>query len=136
MAELLVAADAEKALVDELAAELPTFDFTESVGTRIPQDWPDEFVRVIATGGIERDLVTDQPSLTVEYFAVKEGRAERGAAYALGVLQAAGRAGVMGGVTCYGVTAFGLPVNLPHPQVPDRYRYQFTVSVDLRKSTV
>lgn len=134
--EVLVGADAELALITELAAQLPTFDFTDAVGTRIPKDRPGEFVRVIVTGGVERDLVTDQPSITVEYFAVRESRAERGAAYSLGLLQAAGRAGVLGGAVCYGVAAFGLPVNLPHPQVPDRYRYQFTVSVDLRKSPV
>ena len=35
-------------------------------------------------------------------------------------LQAAGRAGSVGGVTCYGVRAASLPANLPDPNVPDR----------------
>lgn len=134
--ELLVAEDVEAAFIRELGGALPTHGFAAAAGTKIPDPMPTEFSRVVVSGGVDRDLVTDRPSVTVEYFAVKEVRAERGAAYARAVLEAAGRVGVLGGVTCYGVSTFGRPVNLPHPLVPDRFRYQFTVSADLRKAAV
>ncbi|MEX1078882.1 MAG: hypothetical protein WED09_07225 [Homoserinimonas sp.] len=139
MAELLVGEDVEVAFITELDGAMPAIMETGvAAGTKIPggDDKPTEFIRVVLSGGAERDLVTDSPTVTVEYFAVKEGRAARGAAFALAVLQRAGRVGSLGGVPCYGVTSFSLPANLPHPEVPDRFRYQFTVSADLRKSVV
>lgn len=139
MAELLVGADVEAAVVVELAA-LAGVGFEDvPVGTRLPDplvSLPDEFVRVVVTGGGERDLVTESPSVTVEFFAAREKRAADGARMALAVLQRAARSGSLGGVTCYRVVAFALPVNLPHPLMPDRFRYQVTVSIDLRRSAV
>lgn len=129
MAEVLVPADDEAAVVDELTARLDGVH----VGTQIPRPRLDEFVRVVSTGGAERDLVTDSPSLVLEGFATGEGRARQLCALAIAYAQAAGRAGSMGGVTCYGVTVAALPANLPMPSVPDRYRYTATVSVDLRR---
>lgn len=137
MGEVLVAEDVEAAFMLELDEALPDHGFgSAKSGTKIPDPRPDEFVRVVLAGGVERDLVTDRPTVTVEFFAVKELRAARGAAFARAVLEAAGRAGDLGGVTCYGVSVFSLPVNLPHPLVPDRFRYQFSVSADLRKAAV
>lgn len=131
MAEVLVPADDEVALVDELSARLLVH-----VGTRIPNPRPAEFVRVVSAGGGGRDLVTDVASLVVEGFAVTETAARALCALAVAHAQAAGRSGSLGGVTCYGVRVAGLPANLPMPSVPDRYRYTATITADLRRSAV
>lgn len=131
MAEVLMPADDEVALVDELNARLEV-----PVGTRIPVPRPLEFVRVVSTGGAPRDLVTDSPTLLVEGFATSEGRARYLCAAAVAHAQAAGRVGRLGGVPCYGVRVASLPANLPMPSVPDRFRFTATITADLRRSAV
>lgn len=128
MSEVLIPADDEKAVVEELNERMDV-----SVGTRVPRDRPSEFVRVVSTGGAERDLVSDTFTLAVEGFAASEGRARFLCASAIAQAQAAGRGGSVGGVTCYGVRAVGLPANLPMPSVPDRFRFTATIAVDLRR---
>lgn len=129
MAELLIPADDEAAAVTELNARMDV-----PVGTRIPNPLPQEFGRVVSTGGSGRDLVTDSATLALEGFATTEGRARRISAEMIAHLQAAGRAGSVGGVTCYGVTAVALPANLPMPSVPTRFRFTATVTADLRRT--
>ncbi|MFF2631959.1 hypothetical protein ACFVR6_03660 [Microbacterium sp. NPDC058021] len=137
MAELLVPEDGEPELVAELNTRLPDAGFPDAkAGTRVPAPRPAEFLRVVATGGAERDLVTDEPLYVVEGFATTEGGAQRLCAFGVAVLQAAGREGRIGGATAYGVRVVALPANLPMPSVPDRYRYTATISVALRKTTV
>ncbi|WP_425836952.1 hypothetical protein [Microbacterium sp. PA5] len=136
MAELLVPADSEVALVDELNSRMPDIFDGLHAGTRIPNPQPAEFIRVTVTGGTERDLVTDTPTLFIEGFATSETRAERITAHAVAALQSAGRTGTLGGITCYGVRVLSLPANLPLPTVPDRFRYRATVSADLRRTAV
>lgn len=130
MAELLVPADDEKAAVTELSARM-----TEHMGTRIPPNpIPEEFGRVVSTGGSGRDLVTDSATLALEGFALTEDRARRIAAEMIAHLQAAGRAGSLGGIPCYGVTVVALPANLPLPSVPTRFRFTAMVTADLRRT--
>lgn len=129
MEELLIPADDEVALVDELTARTGLH-----WGTRIPNPLPSEFGRVVSTGGAARDLVTDSPTLTIEAFAESEGRARRICAEALAHLQAAARGGRVGDAVCYRVGVASLPANLPMPSVPGRFRYTATVSADLRRS--
>lgn len=131
VAELLIPADDEDAIVQELNARMEVHS-----GTRVPNPLPEEFGRVVSVGGAARDLVTDSPTLTLEGFATSEGRARRICAEMIAHLQAAGRAGTVGGVPCYGVRAVSLPANLPMPSVPTRFRYTATVSADLRRATV
>ncbi|UGS26324.1 hypothetical protein K8F61_17110 [Microbacterium resistens] len=128
MAEVLIPADDEVAVVRELSARM-----TAQIGTRVPSRRPAEFGRVVSAGGTARDLVTDSFTLALEGFATTETRARRLCAEMIAHLQAAGRAGSVGGVTCYGVRAPSLPANLPMPSVPDRFRFTATVSVDLRR---
>lgn len=134
MSELLIPADAELAVMREFRAALVGSRFSSAtVGTKIPLTKPAQFVRVVATGGTERDLVTDSPLLTLEAFCVEEGDARDLAALLVAFLQRAGRAGVLGGATCFGVEVAGLPSNLPHPDVPTHFRYTATVSAALRR---
>lgn len=129
MGELLVPADDEVAAVDELNARSNVHH-----GTRIPNPLLEEFGRVVSLGGAGRDLVTDSPTLALEGFATTETRARRICAEMIAHLQAAGRAGSMGGVPCYGVRADSLPANLPMPSVPNRFRFTATVTADLRRT--
>ncbi|HRN30125.1 MAG TPA: hypothetical protein PK890_10570, partial [Terrimesophilobacter sp.] len=87
-----------------------------------PTGPPAEFIRIIVTDGVERDLVTDLPQVTVECFAKKESRASRLADVSRAILVAAGRAGSLGGVTCYGVDIVARPQNLPSATVTGRTR--------------
>ena len=129
MAELLVAADAEVAAVDELEARL-----TAPIGTRTPSPRPAVFGRVLCVGGAQRDLVTDAFTLTLEGFGDTETKARDLCALMLGWVQRAARVGTLGGVPCYGATAASLPANLPMPSVPDRFRFTATVTIDLRRT--
>ena len=142
--EILVPADVEVAALTELSNGLPTVGFpgittpAGALGTKLPtvSPKPAEFGRLFTSGGIPRDLVTDSPTLVVEGYALKEQRARDLCALMVGVIEAAGRAGSLGGVTCYLARALSLPGNLPHPQLPGHFRFTAMISVDLRRSTV
>ncbi|VXC30705.1 conserved hypothetical protein [Microbacterium sp. 8M] len=141
--ELLIPTDAEVAALDELSEALPVHGFpgitkaAQTLGTKIPTSTtkPDEFGRVVGVGGAGRDLVTDSPLLTLEAFAKKEQRARDLCALMVAIIERAARAGTLGGAVIYAARIVGLPANLPHPQVPDRFRFTATVSVDLRRTT-
>jgi hypothetical protein len=135
---MLVAEDAEKAALTALTSRLPEAGEPTTIpaSTSIPKPTPSEFFRIIVTGGGDRDLVTDQPTITVEAYSRGEVRAERLAAKARAIFEACARDGDMGGVPCYRVALFGRPQNLPNPQVPGWYRYTFSISADLRKTAV
>lgn len=136
--EILVPRDAEREVVAELTRQLGAREEFEAVdvGTEIPRPRPVEFVRVLATGGGERDLVTDTPTLVIEAFAEDANRAFAICAFAVGSLQAAARDGFIGAATCYRVRVAGLPANLPMPSVPDRERFTATISADLRRVAI
>ncbi|WP_086991357.1 hypothetical protein [Agrococcus casei] len=130
MAELLIPTDDEAVAVAELNDRMDVH-----IGTRVPNPLLEEFGRIVSTGGTSRDLVTDSATLALEGFATTEGRARRISAEMIAHLQAAGRAGSLGGVPCYGVRVVALPANLPMPSVPTRYRFTATVTADLRRTT-
>lgn len=135
--ETLIPADAEAAAVAELTARMPALLAADEfkVGTRLPKDpQPTEFGRVVATGGVEVTLVSDGAVLTLEGFSTNEGRAQRICACMLAAVQAAARAGALGPATIHQARVVSLPANLPHPLVPDRFRFSASVSVDLRRS--
>lgn len=135
VAEVLVPADAEAAVIAELNARMPGLGFPGVLSsTKIPKPRPAEFIRVYRTGGVSPDVVSDSYSLTVEAYAGGEVRAERICAFAVAALQAAGRDGWVGSVPCRSVSVFSLPANLPDPNVTDRHRYSSLVSVVLRRA--
>lgn len=137
MSELIRFEDAEEAIYTELNTYLPSAGETGvNASTKIPKIRPPKFIRVIVTGGDERDFLTDSPTVVIECFALLESQAADLAAVARAILSRAGRNGSMGAVTCYGVRVAGRPVNLPMETVPDRFRYTFTISADLRGSAV
>lgn len=131
MGELLVITDEEAAAIAELNEAMDI-----RWATRLPSTRPEEFGRIVGTGGTETSLVTDDALITIEGFAKSEVQAKRITALAVAHLQAAGRDGAIGGVTCYRVTLVGRPANVPLPSVNDRFRYIATVSASLRRETV
>lgn len=137
--ELVIPPDAERAVSDELRAGLAAAGLPEQLiashvpGFGLPEAaLPDEFVRVLAAGGVERDAVTDRPTIAVECYGTDGAAAAHTASVARAVLNRAARAGSLGGIPCYGIRLATGTVNLPHPDVPDRIRYTFTISTDLR----
>lgn len=138
MTELLIPTDVEVAIKREIDASLVGTQFQDAkVGTKIPlEPKPTHFIRVTATGGGQRDLVTDTPTVVLDAFSVDEQHARDLAALAVAVLARAGRVGTLGGVPCYEVRVGGLPANLPHPTVTTHFRFTATVSAALRRASV
>ena len=127
--ELLLPADVEQAVITHLSPFWP-------ISTKIPETKPDLFFRVVATGGSQRDLVTDSPIVVLEAFAVRETVARDAINEALARLQLAARQGNIGGVTCYGLAVAALPQNYPLPSVPTHKRYILTIAPALRRRAV
>lgn len=138
MAELLIPADAENEAVNELEASFLLLDgfTTVDVGTRLPGTLDGDFVRVVAVGGTEANMVTDSLRIALEGFSKREVRARDLAATSLGIVLRAARNGRLGDVICHDAQAVSLPANLPLPSLPGWYRYIATASVDLRRSRV
>jgi len=125
--QLIVPNDAEQAVIDQLS------DYV--VGTGLDTERP-LFARVLSVGGGQRDLVTDEPLLTLEVFAKLESTASQTANLFVAILQQAAREGRLGGVPCYGLRVVSLPQNYPLPSVPTHKRYITTIAPALRRSVV
>ena len=141
--ELLLPEDIEVRALAELSTMIPLHGFpavttaNRRLGTKIPttNPKPDVFGRLIATGGTTRDLVTDSPTLSLEGYSVKEQEARDLCALMLAIVEAAARAGSLGGATVYRSRTASLPQSLPNPLVPDHFRFTALISVDLRRVT-
>ena len=125
--QLIEPTDAEQAVIDELSAR------GFSIATVIPDPLPSGFQRVVAVGGIQRDLVTDTPTLVVESFHKQESTAAQNANRMLAILQAAVREQHLGDETAYRLQIVALPQNYPLPTVPSHKRYVFTIAPDIRR---
>jgi hypothetical protein len=121
-------ADAEQAVIDEL--EAAGFEAATSIPS---SQLPVVFVRVVAVGGFQRDLVTDVPNITLEFFGRTESKASQAAARGIAVLQAAAREGHLGGETCHQVGVGALPQNYPLPSVQTHKRYITTIAPAIRR---
>ena len=103
---------------------------SEPVRSRVPNPRPATFVRVIRTGGPRRNIVTDQPTLTVESWASTCEAASDLAQRARQALH-----NLVGtqvdGVPIYRVDEASGPADLPDP-LSDQARYSQTFSVALR----
>ena len=122
-------ADVEQAIIDELSS-------TYSISTSIPDNPPAVFFRVVAVGGVQRDLVTDSWLAVLEAFAPLESTARNTMADALARLELAARKGHIGSEVCYGFGTMGLPQNLPLPSVPTHKRYITTITPALRRRVI
>lgn len=119
MIEPIVFPDAVEVVCDHLRTELdPT-----PVVSRVPTTRPAAFVRVMRVGGVRRNLVTDEATLTVEAWAASEQ-----AAHDLAQLARAHIYAMPGDGDVYRVTEFSGPALLPDP-LSDQPRYSLTVAV-------
>ncbi|QJD49826.1 tail terminator [Microbacterium phage AvGardian] len=126
MAQLLLPADVEQAVIDELAGLV--------VGTSIPEDKPPLFFRVLATGGGELNLVQDEPLVTVEAFALRETQARDALAEVLARIKLAVQTrGQIGSEDVTSVRLVGLPQNYPLPSLPSHRRYLATIAPAVRR---
>lgn len=123
---ILISADVEQAVIDEFASRY-------TIGTSIPQNLPEEFVRVVATGGSAQTMVSDSFLIVVETFAKRESRSQQMAADILGRFQHAALAGKLGTETMYTLDIGALPQNYPLPSVPSHFRYVTTLAPSLRR---
>lgn len=129
--EILETPDAEQAILDELETWYPN-----QVGTSLPAVIPSTFIRVLSVGGNERNLVTDDPLLTIEVFNGRESVARNVSARVIAIIQAAGRAGKLGNEVCYGVRIATLPQNYALPSVQTHKRYISTIAPSFRRRAV
>jgi hypothetical protein len=123
--QLLKPADVEQAVIDELTMY--------EVSTSIPETKPSIFVRVVATGGTSRDLVTDEATIVLEVFGVLESAARAASADALARLELAARQNRLGNEVCYRMQVAALPQNYPLPSVPSHKRYITTITAAVRR---
>jgi hypothetical protein len=117
--EAIVFPDAVEIVCDELRDRLDDVH----VGSMVPTTRPTTFVRVMRVGGVRRNLVTDEATITVEAWAATEQ-----AAHDLSQLCRAHLYAMPGGGSVYRVTEIGGPAFLPDPD-SDLPRFSFTAAV-------
>ncbi|WNO26436.1 tail terminator [Microbacterium phage BabyDaisy] len=127
MVQVLIPTDIEQAVIDELSP-----DYT--IGTSIPETKPAVFIRVLAVGGAQLNLVQDEPLVTLEAFALRETQARDALADALARLSAAVQTrGLIGSAPTTQLRVVGLPQNYPLPSVPTHRRYMTTIAPAVRR---
>ncbi|AVR56755.1 tail terminator [Microbacterium phage Elva] len=126
MPQLILPADVEQAVIDELAGL--------EVGTSIPEDKPAVFFRVLAVGGAQLSLVQDEPLVTIEAFALRETQARDALAEVIARLASAVQLrGMIGSEPTTSLRVVGLPQNYPLPSVPTHRRYMTTIAPAVRR---
>lgn len=140
--EVIVFPDATLLFADYLRDELADRGYTGlHVGTRIPNPRPAQFVRVLRTGGTQRNVIVDETQLTVECWASSEKAAQDMAQLARALIVAA-RGQVLDGTPVYRVVDITGPGSLPSGPVhtPDplsgQERYSFSMLVACRGAVV
>lgn len=103
------------------------------VSTDIPNPRPDEFVRVLLVGGVQANRITDNPTISLEGWAVTPERAvdiiRRSRAYFHALENQ------MLGAVQVGAVQSSSPVELPYPDV-DQFRYTCTGNLHLSYSSI
>jgi hypothetical protein len=120
-------ADAAHLVVDRIRQSV---DPGVVVATRVPKQWPDLLIVVRRIGGPRRNLVTDEPLLSIEAWAPNEEDAVDLIEEARGLIHSL-RGQTMDGVAVYRITEAAGPAMLPDPlsNVP---RCVLTISVAMR----
>lgn len=126
-APLVVFPDAEQVV----CVALTDADLGVPVVVEVPNPRPARFVKVLRTGGDRRDLVTDNPLITIEtWAATKEAAADLAQLARAHVFAMRGtRPGDL--TTVYRIADAGGPVSLPDPATGSP-RYTFTCSIAMR----
>lgn len=106
--------DAAQLVINAITAGFFTQSETAPVVNEVPAERPDEFVRVRRIGGQRRDLITDEPRLSIEAWAASVARAQDLAQLARTFVHAM-QDGTTNGSPIYRVTEILGPAELPDP---------------------
>jgi len=132
MIPVVVYPDAQAAIIEYLADELPFYGYTTPiVVSRVPTTRPIEFVKVIRIGGQNHDIVCDDATLIVEAWAASEEDASDLIEVCRGIIHAA--PGTLTDPVCSKVIEIAGPANLPDPD-SNQERQTMTLQVTLRGS--
>lgn len=138
MAELIEFPDAEDLFRRGIDAGAPDLlgPGVESF-VKLPPELPARFVLVTRTGGVQRDMVTDEPVLSFDCYARTGGSPDEGAAVAMagrlrGWCSSLELDGELLGTPVYSVTMAGGPYRNPDPRAPDFARFTFTTTAAIR----
>ncbi|ALY08925.1 tail terminator [Arthrobacter phage Savage2526] len=129
--EVIIFGDSEDILRVAVQRDLQKIDGKLwPVGTKVPNPRPNEFVIIRRVGGIQRDLVTDEPTILVEVWAATETRAVRVAQIIRGLLHSYSQIGEYSILGCDEISG---PVNLPDG-LSAQVRYTATYVVAIRSN--
>jgi hypothetical protein len=112
--------DAEKTVREYLLQRMPG----KKMATRVPNPRPNEWLRILRTGGARENRFVDRPQITLEGWAQNEDDAARLLNDARAWLNAADG-------QIFGVEEVGGPANLPDPTTA-QIRYTMTLWVRIR----
>ena len=130
---MIVDPDVEHLLIDHLAVALPASGFPDiPVSDRVPQQGVESVV-LIRTGGVRRDMVTDQAQISVD---VRAGTNSRAMAIAQQVRALINDlwATIVGGFQIYDVNELSGPYS--NPGSSDWCRYSQTFLIQIRSKNV
>lgn len=110
--------DSIKLVIDIVRAGYTAQNRDVTVDTVVQNPRPDgDFVVVRRTGGPQRDMVTDEPLITIESYAATEHQARANLDVARAYVKAA-RGTVVDGTAIYSVKEISGPADLPDPVTP------------------
>jgi len=118
-----------------LQVELPLYGWDVPVRDRVPETRPAQFVVLRRVGGVSRNVVTDEPMLTVEGWARTHQEAQDLCALSRALIHSMPGERVVNGVAVYRITDVAGPAHLPD-DLSAQPRYTCTLSVALRGSPV
>lgn len=107
---------------------------------KLPPSLDPVFLRIARTGGGQRDLVTDQPTIAIDAYAQRGGSPSDGDAVRLmnrvaAWMRGLERLGHVGGVPVYEVAQLSGPYDNPDPLSPKHSRCSGLFTVALRGAT-
>lgn len=136
MGELILFGDVEDDLRKHFNSTLPGFGFSQVAHVKRPAKLPDSFVFIQRTGGPRRDMVTDQPQLTIECYASSKGSPDESAAIRLAgfvrSLMHALEGSMLAGRQVDTAGEFSGPYNDPDPLAPKHARFTATYQIAVR----
>jgi len=129
--QTVVFPDAESVITSYLRNQItPYIGDTIHVGTDVPNPRPEEFIRLIRTGGVVQTQVSDGPQITLESWAMNEDRAYEIAKYARALVSRL-QNDVWNGTTFYRMQEFSGPNSNPDDD-SEMARYTWTFIIGMR----
>lgn len=132
--DVIVFPDVEQLVCDFLPDELAARSWDVTVGTRVPNPRPSKFVRVLAVGGVRRNLVQGNPTVVVEGWADKESDARNLCDLARALVVSMAQRDDLPS-TVYRVDELSGVANLPDPDSAQS-RYTVTLALLIRGSAL